>query len=581
MILTSTNQQVLKAVCQEVHQVPGLGKGKALKLFSLSAFKKDRPPNEYKEMCDKVVAYCGGNPLALKVLGLMFYDRTMGFWDGTLEKLRRLPKKEIQDLLMISYDELDRDEQSAFLDVACFFNYEDYEFVTRVLDEDLVTNLVDKSLAGINYSKGAIEMHALLEDMGKEIVKIEKMLGKRSRLWEAKDVLKLLSENMGSESTEGILLNLTEKEERIKTESDAFEKMWNLRLLGIELASESISVFPEEGLIKSLPEELRYLRWDLFAATSLPSGYSPQNLRVLRLKHNSIRHLWEGANVDLGNLKELNLTASKYLTEVPDLSTAEKLELIDLTSCGKLIQLHKSIITLPSLKTLILDSCKALDLTSLDEENTQNEDVAFPSLEQVNLDATPIEEVPRLLLGAQKLTRIDCSSCPNLSKFPSIDTLYRSMSIKHLILRNNKLLVHLSEAIYKLKSLQTLDMSGCENLESFPYIIVTLDELIRLDLSYCSKISEIPGTISHLRNLERLYLSGTGIEDVPVSVLSLKHLTVLKLDQCKKLRTIPDSFAKLSRLETLNLDGCDMLINKEPELPRSMKRTKNDKQVSK
>ncbi|CAI0396547.1 unnamed protein product [Linum tenue] len=571
MILTSTNQQVLINACQEVHQVPGLDEEKSLQLFSFYAFKKDQPPDEYKERCEKVVAYCGGNPLALRVLGVAFYKKKLDLWDLTLEKLRTLHKKDIQDLLMISYNELSRDEQSAFLDIACFFNHESYDFVTRVLDEDLVTNLADKSLVGIDYSKGKIEMHVLLEDLGQDIVEAETDPQKRTRWWEVKDTLDLLAKNKGTEATEGIWLNLDENEEKIETEcSDTFAKMWNLRVLSIELAPESKVVFPNgEGLINTLPRKLTYLRWDLFAATSLPSKFCPDKLRVLRLKHNTIRQLWDdGAKTDLGNLRELNLTASKYLTKLPDLSTAKKLELIDLTCCETLIELHTSVIYLPSLKTLILDSCKALDLSKLDEEDTQGT-VAFPRLEQVNLDATPIEKVPRLLLRAPNLTKIDCSSCPNLSKFPSIDALVSSssMSIEHLIFRNNKLLVDFPLKIHMLNSLQTLDFYGCENLGSFPEIATTMEKLLVLDLSYCSKVSRIPNTIRNLANLERLCLSGTGIKELPSSVLSLKRLTVLKFDECKKLVKIPRSFRELSHLETMAFTGCDALSNEELLLP--------------
>ncbi|CAI0396524.1 unnamed protein product [Linum tenue] len=535
IILTSTDRQVLKNVgCQVVHQVKGLDDDKALQLLSSYAFRKDRPPSEFMERCKKIVSYASGHPLALTVLGAALLGRSTGYWDCALDKLKKIPNKEIENLLMISYDGLSVEEQSVFLDIACFFNHEDYNFVTRVLDEDLVSNLVDKSLLCVNGSKGEIEMHGMLKDLGKKIVRKERMLEKRSRLWKAEDLQTLLNKNMGTGATEGILLNMSKTKEEVCASSATFERMMNLRLLSIQVAkqrsvisahvlplsSQSKKVFvPEE--LKSLSGELRLLEWDLFPATSLPCEFSPRYLHVLRLKHSNIRQLWESNNVDLGNLRELNLFASKYLRKLPDLSKSKKLEVIDLTSCTSLDELHDSIIYLPKLQTLILNSCGSLNPNFLDQHQAKGDQTqAFPSLKEVNLDKTRIKQVPYLIKSAPLLSKLSCSSCPNIPEFPEI--------------------------------------------------LQSMEGLLELDLSYCKGISSIPDTIRILSSLEKLDLSGTGIEEVPSSVLDLRRLSVLRYAKCEKLLRAPTSYKKLYCLKTLDDSDCVMLTNKNPELPDTL-----------
>ena len=76
-----------------------------------------------------------------------------------------------------SYDEFDRTRKKIFLDVACFFNGEDKDRVTRILDtcnfyaESGMKVLNDKWL--ITIFDNMISMHDLLRQMGREIVRQE------------------------------------------------------------------------------------------------------------------------------------------------------------------------------------------------------------------------------------------------------------------------------------------------------------------------------------------------------------------------------------------------------------------------
>ncbi|KAG2671389.1 hypothetical protein I3760_14G133500 [Carya illinoinensis] len=94
----------------------------ALQLFSLSAFDITHPPENYKNLSMDFVKYAGGLPLALKVLGCFLFGRTIDAWESARNQLGANPKKEIFDILKISFDGLEESQQKLFLDVACFFH---------------------------------------------------------------------------------------------------------------------------------------------------------------------------------------------------------------------------------------------------------------------------------------------------------------------------------------------------------------------------------------------------------------------------------------------------------------------------
>ena len=135
-----------------------------------------------------MVHYVNGLPLGLKVLGCFLYGKTISQWKSELHKMEREPNKKIQHVLKRSYDELDRTQKQIFLDVTCFFNGEDKDFVTRILDacnffaKSGIRVLSDKCL--ISIIDNNIWMHDLLRHLGRDIVRQEFLedLGKWSRL---------------------------------------------------------------------------------------------------------------------------------------------------------------------------------------------------------------------------------------------------------------------------------------------------------------------------------------------------------------------------------------------------------------
>ncbi|GJZ19513.1 TMV resistance protein N-like protein [Tanacetum coccineum] len=201
IIVTGRDKQLFSAYgVEEIYEVELLYDDEALELFSLYAFRNKHPKEEFDDLASQVVDYVNGLPLALKILGSSLFGKTVEEWESQLKKLRRYPHCEIQQVLRISYDVLDFDQQNIFLDISCFFKGEKRDYVMKVLDGcdlDAATNirvLMDMSLISLRADR--MQMHDLVQEMGWQIVHEEsEEPGKRSRLWFSTDVLNVLNKD--------------------------------------------------------------------------------------------------------------------------------------------------------------------------------------------------------------------------------------------------------------------------------------------------------------------------------------------------------------------------------------------------
>ncbi|XP_057733795.1 disease resistance protein RPV1-like [Arachis stenosperma] len=124
IILTTRDRNVLTSGgVEEIHEVKEMNFEDSLKLFSHNTFRGSHPKENYYELSTRVVAdYAKGIPLALKILGSFLRTKEESEWDSALNKLRKYPNTDIQQVLRLSYDALDDDEKNILLDVACFFH---------------------------------------------------------------------------------------------------------------------------------------------------------------------------------------------------------------------------------------------------------------------------------------------------------------------------------------------------------------------------------------------------------------------------------------------------------------------------
>ena len=198
IIITTRDKDLLHMHgVDNIYEVRELSFEESMLLFSLCAFKKRFPEKEYEELSRNIISLANGHPLSLKVLGHFLYGKTKSEWEKALKELKFQPMHEIQSVLKISYDRLDLDAQNIFLDIACFFNGEERELVSRISDGSVkaMRELNHKSL--ITFSNNKVLMHPSIQQMGQEVVYQEspKEPGRRSRLWRSEDVHYILSSN--------------------------------------------------------------------------------------------------------------------------------------------------------------------------------------------------------------------------------------------------------------------------------------------------------------------------------------------------------------------------------------------------
>ena len=167
-----------------------LGQTDSLELFSYHAFRQPTPPESFKELAASFVTYAGGLPLALKVLGSSLLGRThISFWKAKLAKVQKIAEKDIQKILQLSYDELDDETQKAmFLDIAFFFIGKDKNEVVHIFEScgffpDVgIPVLVERCLLKVDENN-MFQMHNLIQDMGKEVIREEFKHGNGKRLY--------------------------------------------------------------------------------------------------------------------------------------------------------------------------------------------------------------------------------------------------------------------------------------------------------------------------------------------------------------------------------------------------------------
>ncbi|KAG4403111.1 hypothetical protein AAZX31_01G032000 [Glycine max] len=577
IILTSRDMQVLKnAEADEIYEVKEMNDEESLKLFSIHAFHQNQPIETYKELSEKVLRYAKGIPLALQILGSLLYRKTEEVWKNQLQKLEKYPDSKIFNVLKLSYDGLDEEQKNIFLDIACFYRGYWEIFVAQQLESCGFSATIgmdvlkDKCL--ISILKGNVQMHDLIQEMGREIVRQECCLnpGKRSRLWKVEEIHQVLKNNEGTDAVQCILLD-TYKINKVKLHSKTFEKMENLRMLHFFNShvpwSES-NVFLASSL-KSLPDGLKILCWDGFPQRSLPQNYWPQNLVRLEMIRCHLEQLWE-PDQKLPNLKWLDLRYSGKLIRIPDLYLSPDIEGILLTGCSKFEIFPEIKDTMENLAVLKLDGtaiktlpsslCRlvALEVLSLDScaslETIPSSIGDLSKLCKLGLTyCESLETFPSSIFKL-KLTKLDLSRCSKLRTFPEI--LEPAQTFAHVNLTGTAI-KELPFSFGNLVHLQTLRLNMCTNLESLPNSIFKL-KLTKLDLSRCSKLRTFPEILEPAQTFAHVNLTGTAIKELPFSFGNLVHLQTLRLNMCTDLESLPNSIVKL-KLTELDLSGCSKL----------------------
>ncbi|XP_054778480.1 disease resistance protein Roq1-like [Prosopis cineraria] len=382
----------------------------SLQLFSNKAFDKNHPEDDYLELSKFVVEYTGGLPLALDILGTFLYRRSMAEWTDALDRLKQNPDDKILQVLEISYDGLNEEEKTVFLDIACFFRGWKKDEVTQILEScDLhptigIKVLIEKTLLVEmeDHLGGCIlEMHDLLQQLGRHIIGRESNnVHERSRLWLSEDI------EQGSQEIKAIVPVGTQ--------------------YPVEVHKEAFS--------KDLPLETPSL----------------DKLVAIKMTHSKIKRLWNGV-LSMKKLKHIDLSHSRDLNETPDFSGAPNLEYLILVRCSSLVRVHPSLGELKKLVRVNLSDCYRLQYLP--------RKLKAESLIELNLSwCFEVAVLPEFGKGMKSLSLLDASSA-SVTRLPESFrhlTGLKELNLSHCNFRDESIFDHFGN----LSSLVILDLGG-------------------------------------------------------------------------------------------------------------------------
>ncbi|XP_028770142.1 TMV resistance protein N-like [Neltuma alba] len=462
IIITTRDRHLLSSHgVSAVYEFKLLSDNESLELFLEKAFKEEHPNEDYLKLARTVIKYAGGLPLVLTVLGSSLCKRTIVEWKDELAKFKKVPPKDILKILQVSFDGLDDQEKTIFLDIACFFNGMDKDHVIQILEtleKDLhpetgINVLIKRSLI-TNY-EGHLWVHEILQDMGKYIVYQESPYdaGKRSRI----PLPSLKS------------LDLSHSKYLIKTPN--FDGIPHLEKLILEGCSNLVKIHQSLGQHKKLViVDLK----DCKEVKTLPKKFEINGLETFILSGCSkVRKLPEFGK-DMTHLSKLDLEKTGIAKLPQSLGNLIGLIELNLRNCKKLVCLPCSVNKLKALKVIKISECSKF--SRLPENLNENE-----ALEELDLSGIAIKG----------LSFSDCNdeaqfssswSCFSLLQRPSSSTNFMLLpslsSLTHLRLVNCNLHdASLPDDISMLSSLEILDLSGNNFIDLPSGLISNLSKL--------------------------------------------------------------------------------------------------------
>ncbi|XP_022641633.1 TMV resistance protein N [Vigna radiata var. radiata] len=447
IIITTRDEDLLrKHEVRSVFRIDLMNENQSLELLSWHAFREAKPKTEYIDLAKRVVARCGGLPLALEVIGSSLFERTKEEWKTVVSKLDNIPQHEVLQKLKISFDSLHNQmEKDLFLDVCCFFVGKGKAYVRKILNgcgvdaDSGIRVLIERNLIKVK-KKNRLGVHPLLRKMGREVILeiSRKEPRNKNQLWLDKDMHHALLENTLFSSQENKIIHRWPIERDLFVRYPPFEISVRLTLVNLTRDSEFH------------PKKLKWISRQGFPTEYLPSELYLHDAIVIDLKYNLLRFFWKEPQV-LVSLKVLNLSHSMYLTETPHFSRLPSLEQLILKDCPRLRQVHESIgclcnltllnvkdctslnnlpkeiYRLKSLKTLILSGCSKISLIEKDIGQME-------SLITLITENTAVKQVPFSIVSSKCIGRISLYYFDGLlyNLFPSIIRCWMSQTMNPL-----------------------------------------------------------------------------------------------------------------------------------------------------
>ncbi|KAF8082878.1 hypothetical protein N665_0804s0025 [Sinapis alba] len=486
VVVTTENKELLHqhGINNNTYHVEFPSRGEAHEILCRYAFRQSYPHDGFEELALKVTDLCGNLPLGLRVMGSSLRGKKEDEWEDVLNRLESVLDRDIEDVLRVGYESLDENEQTLFLHIAVFFNYENGNLVKTMFDDsDLDVKhglkiLVSRSLIELYTKKETITMHRLLQQMGiKAIHKQEPW--KRRILIDAPEICDVLELAKGTRFVSGISFDISDIDE-VSISPIAFKRMPKLRFLRVYKSKEDgndVVHIPEE---MEFPRRLRLLDWKAYPNKCLPPTFHPEYLVKLDMQDSQLEYLWQGTQ-PLPNLKDINLQRSFHLKELPDLSNATNLKGLYLSYCQSLVELPSSCSRLDKLKDLWMDHCTNLQVIPAD--------MYMASLKRVSMKGcSRLRHIPFM---STNIKQMDISETAVEDVPASTSVRARPMDYSMISCHKVKGITHLPPYVTKL------DLSK-SSVEKIPDCIKSLHLLLELKISGCRKLTSLPELPSQL-----------------------------------------------------------------------------------
>ncbi|GJY49255.1 Toll/interleukin-1 receptor domain-containing protein [Tanacetum coccineum] len=478
------------------------------------AFGKRIHCHKIRKTSGKVVSYAAGLPLTVKVLGSFLCGKDRVEWVDAIERLEKIPLKETMEKLELSYTSLEDEYKEIFLDIACILKGERKEDAIRILEScgfyarNGLKVLEQRSLITISpeYGELVLGMHDHIEEMGKNIVRREHPHepNKHSRLWTEEEIEDILANDMvhisnklGTKATRCLKLDtLGENPRTWRPVMKGLRKMKKLQYLDVYLPYYDFSFFELFSWYykPSLPNSLKYLKWEMYPFLYLPKTFQRDNLVGLEMKG----QLWrQGEKKVFENLKFLSLSHSNLTTF--DFRITPNLKTLSLDRSSKLKELFMPV------------TCQKLKYLFINESKLRTFDLGLtPNLETLSL------------VVCTKLVKLKVPvACPNLKSLALTGSRLRSLDLE-LIPNLESLNLQYSKELVEINA-----PAGC------------LKKVVVLKLHSCVLLEKLPEDLGRLGCLKGLNIRDTGISYLPQSIFGLKGLLIAASSELFQLYDFP------------------------------------------
>ncbi|KAH0777615.1 hypothetical protein KY290_009026 [Solanum tuberosum] len=540
-IIATTRDREILGMNNVVHEVTTLLEPDAIQLFNHYAFKGLFSPDEHmKKLALEAVSHAKGLPLALKLWGSWLNNKNKTLWREAVDMIKRESSKDVVNNLKISFEGLQDKEKTIFLDIACFFRGRRKDETIEILKSyDLdarirLDGLIEKSLVSISEYE-TIQMHDLIQDMGKYVVKEQKDSEKPSRIWNVEDFEDVMMDNMGTMAVEAIWFTCFKKQSFSKK---AMKNMQRLRILSIQSYPWTSQSDSEDGSIEYLSNNLCWFVWQYYPCKLLPENFNPRRLVNLDLRWSSLNYLWNETKRDqFLSLRRIDLSASQSLQRTPDFKGMPNLEYLNLRECRSLEEVHPSLKDCGKLIKLNLSECRSLE--------------KFP------------------YVNVESLESLNLKYCSSLKKFPEILGIMEQGTARKINMSYSGIRELPLYFFDHQPHLIELHLDGITNLASLPSSICKLKGLVKLSVLSWSKLESLPEEIGDLENLEELHARDTLISRPPSSIVRLNKLKSLSFQKRKSEDGVYFVFPQVNKgllsLESLDLRYCNIIDGGLPE----------------